>query len=771
MITPKGLASAEVKTRIKNGQVNAFPNSPSRTVSEILRSNIFTRFNALIFILAVIVLVVYASPLNALFGIIIFINSAIGIFQELKAKRLLDQLAIINAPKAHVVRDGTEHEIPTDEVVKGDILHVSIGDQIVADSTVIYTNSLEIDEALLTGESDPIPKISGQTILSGSIVVAGEAFIRANAVGEKTYSNQITSEAKKFKRASSELVSGTNFLLKIISWILLVVSPLLIFFQLRIGFENWREATVRTIAAITGIIPEGLVLLTSLAFLVAIVRLARRYVLVQQLPAVETLARVDTLLLDKTGTLTEPNIHFDSIIELSPNDTDLFKKALATLSSHESSPTDRAILEFIGDLPPAAIEAEVPFNSTRKWSAMTILGQNWLLGAPEILLNDSNSKVALTATDISNTGKRVLVLAASRTQPTSQNLPKNITPKALVVLSEKIRPDAPKTLKFFAGQNVNIKIISGDNPLTVSAVARAVGLQNPEPFDARNLPKSPIELQKVLAAYDVYGRVQPHQKKLIVETLQSKGHIVAMTGDGVNDALALKTADIGIAMNTGAPATKSVAELVLLDGRFSHLPNVLAEGRRVIANIERAANLFIIKNVYSLALILLVTITGLHYPYLPIQVTVISVLTIGIPAFFLALAPNTRRYQPGFLNRVLQFSIPIGLINAIGMLGIYLLSENLFSATIAESGTASAIFLMFTGSYILLCLSRPLRPWKIVLILAILASFAILLFSPLSVPFRYSINPVTLPVSAIITILATIFIQLIYNQISKTNDK
>jgi len=764
MHPPKGLTSAEVKSRIKNGQTNSTPNRTSRTVSEIFRTNIFTRFNTLIFILAVVVLVVYSSPLNALFGIIIFFNSAIGIIQELKAKRLLDQLAIINSPKVCVVRDGEQQQIPTDKVVKDDIIHISLGDQIVADATIISSNSLEIDEALLTGESDPIPKSSGQKILSGSMVVAGEAFIRADAVGANTYSYKITEEAKKFKRVHSELIFGTNLLLKYISWILLILAPILIFGQIRIGSDEWREATVRTIAAITGIIPEGLVLLTSLAFFVAVIRLAQRRVLVQQLPAVEGLARVDTLLLDKTGTLTEPNIHFDSLIELTKNDTQIIKRILATFSNRVASPTNLAIQEFVKKIPPAEIEAEVPFNSTRKWSAMTISGQNWLLGAPEILLDNSDSSATQTATDIAATGKRVLVLVTSKTQPTSGNLPKNLTPKALVILSEKVRPDAPETLKFLASQDISIKIISGDNPLTVAAIARAAGLKNPKPFDARHLPKNQTELAKILANYDIFGRVQPYQKKLIAETLQSQNHIVAMTGDGVNDALALKTADIGIAMGTGAPATRSVAELVLLDNHFSSLPSILAEGRRVIANIERAANLFLIKNVYSLVLILSVTIVGLHYPYLPIQVTVISALTIGAPAFFLALAPNSQRYHPGFLKRVLQFSIPVGLINAIGMLAIYLISENIFSATIVESGTASAIFLMLTSSYVLFLLSRPIKPWKIALITTMIAIFIVALFPPLSNYFRYQINLVILPIALLITIFAVMLIKLVSRQ-------
>jgi len=763
----RGLTAAEVAARVAKGQTNAVDNRPSRSVRDIFIGNIFTRFNALLFILTVVVIVVDTSILNAMFGFVMVVNAAIGIFQELHAKALLDRLAILNAPKARVVRDGVESEIDVKDVVLGDILHLKFGDQVVADGKVIFTNGLELDESMLTGESDSVAKGLNQNALSGSVVVAGDGYIRVYAVGANAYSNKITKQVKAFKRVDSELIRSTNKLLRYISWMLVIVGPIVLIGQLRLDSDNWQAAIVHAVAAIVGMIPEGLVLLTSMAFMLAVIKLVRDNVLVQQLPAVEVLARVDTILLDKTGTLTEGNIRFEAIIEIDHRRKDEIYQVLSTIAHRSVSPTNDALREATKGIHPAVVEAEVPFNSARKWSSVTINHKHWILGAPEILFTEKSGKLYEQSRDNANQGKRVLVLMETDEQPVASKLPKSRKPMALVIMREKVRSDAAETLAYFREQGVGIKIISGDSPLTVAAVARQVGVEVDQPFDARELPKSDNDLIAIVDKYNVFGRVQPEQKRRIAKILQAQGHVVAMTGDGVNDALALKDADLGIAMQSGATATKAVAELVLLDDKFSHLPSVLGEGRRVIANIERVANLFVLKNVYSLVLSLSVTLMGMQYPYQPGQMTVMSTLAIGIPAFILALAPNNRRYTPGFLKRVLEFSVPVGIIAAVAMLTNYYIVTEL-GVGIVAAGTATSIILMVISMWALIHLAYPLNVWKIALIANMFSIFLLVLMIPgVSSRFRFSIDESTLPIVLVVGAIAVFLCEVSWRIIPK----
>ncbi|MCL1876451.1 HAD-IC family P-type ATPase [Candidatus Saccharibacteria bacterium] len=773
-----GLSHAEVKNRQKHDLTNKTPNRSSRRVRDILRSNLLTRFNILLLVLSVVVFLTNREIMDAMFGIIVFINGGIGIVQELRAKRMLDQLTILNAPTVKVIRDSKIQEIAVADVVKDDLIKLSLGDQIVADGEILDSENLEIDESLLTGESDPMPKRVCDQVLSGSIVVAGAGIMRADKVGVESYSFQLASKAKKFQRAKSELVDGTNKLLKWISWTLVIVAPIVVWGQLHTGAGQWRSAVIRSSAAIVSMIPEGLVLLTSMAFMLAAVVLARRKVLIQQMPAVETLARVDTLLLDKTGTITEGNIKFHAIIyddatHFSENQqTEPIFQVLATIASRAKSPTNNAILEAtkqIKNIKPAKFTREIPFSSARKYSAIEIDGEKWLFGAPEIIFaNDKRAKMFREAQKKANEGYRVLALV--KTEKWSENEIGEFTPVAMVILAEEIRDDAAQTLQYFAEQNVSIKIISGDSPLTVAAVARSVNMADIAVFDARELPdpiKSPTKFARIVAKYNVFGRVQPEQKRQIAEVLQKAGHVVAMTGDGVNDALALKKADLGIAMNSGSAATKSVAEIVLLDNKFSHLPRVLSEGRRVIANIERVANLFIIKNVYSLVLALAVTIFGMAYPYLPTQISVVSAFSIGVPAFFLALAPNNKIYKPGFLRRVLQFSIPIGVLAAVVMMIDHaLISNSNIILNDRTAGTSVGIVVMIMISTVMIILSRPVKGWKIGLIAFCLVAYAAVLIVPfLSEMFRYDLTMDILPITLIMGGVGTVLV-LIVNKIS-----
>lgn len=708
-----GLTSAEVNERVVRGDVNITRDKTSRSVKDIVRTNVFTRFNALLSVLFVIILFV-GHPIDGLFFVAVIVNSAMGIAQELRAKRTLDKLTILSAPRVMARRGGKIVEIQSEEVVLDDLVQLKIGDQVPADGTVTESDSAEVDESLLTGEADPVSKHPSDTVLSGSIVVSGSFWYKVTAVGEKSYAHQLTAKVKVFKKARSELLEGTNKLLGYISLIILFVAPVLVWGQLTRTHVSFQEAAVRSIAAIVGMIPEGLVVLTSFAFVLASLTLARRKVLVQELPAVEGLARVDTICLDKTGTLTEGKIVFGQLQLQGEADKERVESILATFAETPDSPTLEALHDAF-DIQPAKPTSRVAFNSKRKWSALNIGSNGWVMGAPEILFPDASLVVRERADSYAKEGLRVLALATTPGAVTEKKLPGDLSPQALVILEEKVRSDAEETLKYFKEQGVELKVISGDNPSTVAAVARRVGIACDEPFDARELPSDIAELGEILESHNVFGRVLPEQKQLFVKALQANGHVVAMTGDGVNDALALKDADIGIAMGNGASATRAVARLVLLDNKFSHMPHVLGEGRRVIANIERVANLFVIKNVYNLIFALSVTVLALSFPFLPRHLSLISWLTIGIPAFFLALAPNNRRYKPGFLPRVLRFAVPVGIIVAIAAMYTYksILSEGI-SIEIASS--SAVISVVSIGLWVLARLGRPFNAWKVALI-------------------------------------------------------
>lgn len=728
-ITFKGLTTDEVLARENAGQTNDAHEQTSRSLKDILRANILTRFNALLLALFVVVLVV-GSPVDGLFALVIVINSAIGIFQEVRAKRTLDRLAILHAPVVLVLREGELKTITLKEVVLDDVIKLRIGDQVPADGMVLSSEGLEVDESLLTGEAESIVKSAGDKVLSGSIVVAGEGFVRAVAVGVNAYAHSITAQVKRFKIARSELIYGTNKLLTYISLIILIVAPLLIWGQIVRSGNTWQEAMVRSVAAIVGMVPEGLVLLTSLAFMLATLALVRRKVLVQQLPAVEGLARVDVICLDKTGTLTEGKIILDELILFEANLRSRAEQILAAFATAPNSPTLQALHEAFPGPPAPDATYTVPFSSARKWSAIKLNDHEyWIMGAPEMVLPEDQEAVRQRVNEIASTGKRVLVLLESASAPSVERLADDRRPVALIVLVEKIRPDARETLAYFGQQGVTLKVISGDSPQTVGAIAAAVGLEVNEPVDARTLPEDITELGALLARENVFGRVSPDQKRAMVKALQARGHVVAMTGDGVNDALALKDADIGIAMGSGAQATKAIAELVLLDNKFSEMPHVLAEGRRVIANIERVANLFVIKNVYSLSLALAVTVAALPYPFLPRHLSILSALTIGIPAFFLSLAPNNQRYIPGFLRRVLSFAVPAGIVIAILIFSSYLtISSRGGSPQLASTVAVSVV--MIVGVWVLICLARPMRYWKAILILVLSGVFVSLVALP-----------------------------------------
>jgi cation-transporting ATPase E len=757
-----GLTARQVEERVAAGEVNEVDDRTSRTIGEIVRANVFTRFNAILGVLAVAVLATGRIG-DAAFAVVLVLNSLIGIGQELRAKRTLDKLALLHAPTARVVRDGETTEIAVAEVVLDDMIALRAGDQVPADGEVRLSEGLEVDESALTGESDPVDKAAGDQVLSGTIVVAGRGCFQAQAVGADAYARRIASEAKVFTRTRSEIEAAIDQLLRYITWTIVAVTPLLVWSQFRTNQSGgWRAPVTGAVAALVGMVPEGLVLLTSVAFLLAALSLTKRQVLVQELPAVEGLARVDVVCLDKTGTLTVGDIVFDTLEPTSNLDADLIGEAIGALAD---TPDPNASLAALGRAfaPPEGWHrsGQVAFSSARKWSAVSFDGKGaWFLGAPDVLLDDDDD-LRSRVSELAATGKRVLLVQHVDADLGGESLPAGRSAVALCTLAEQVRPDAAETLDYFASQGVTIKVISGDNPATVSAIAAQVGLTVGEPIDARTLGDEPDDVADAVARHTVFGRVSPQQKRSMVQALKAQGHTVAMTGDGVNDALALKDADIGVAMGNGAQATRAVAQLVLLDGQFSRLPHVIGEGRRVIGNIERVASLFLAKNVYSLMLVLLVSIAGLPYPFLPRHLTLISSVTIGIPAFVLALGPNGERYRPGFLRRVLLFAVPAGGITGVAIFGAYFLArtEHLLPD---ERRTAATIGALVVALWILAVLARPYRRWKIAL-LAAMASIAAaaVAIPPVRKGFELQVPAAFLPQALAVGVAGAIGVELV----------
>ncbi len=709
-----GLSTADVNQRMAAGAVNRVPTGPTRTVGEIVKANVFTVFNLLLSVLLAVVLIV-APPQDALFGVVLVTNALIGIIQELRAKRTLDRLALLSAPRAIVIRDDRRWEVPIDDVVLDDLLVVAPGDQIVVDGVVVATEGMEVDESLLTGEADAVIKDVTDEVLSGSFVTAGSGVYKARRVGPEAYAARLADEAKKFTLVRSELRGGIDLILKAIGWLMLPMMALLVWSQVNAN-DELKEAIRVAVAGMVAMIPQGLVLLTSVAFAVGVIRLGRRKVLVQELAAVEGLARVDVVCFDKTGTLTEGRLAVDEVRLLRERDDVV--QALGALSVADASPnaTMRAVAKQFPEPAGWWRTATVPFSSARKWSAASF-GEfgSWVIGAPEMII-PNDPAIDTAARSAASEGKRVLLLAHTRSGLSGESLPPGLVGIALVLLSDVIREDAAATLRYFAEHGVTAKVISGDHPETVAAIARAVGLPGADRVvDARNLPADDAALIEIIENGTVFGRVTPHQKRAMVGALQARGHVVAMTGDGVNDVLALKDADIGIAMGSGSSASRAVAQLVLLDGSFDTLPSVVGEGRRVIANIERVANLFVTKTVYALLLAVLVVVFARPFPFVPRHLTLVATLTIGAPGFFLALAPTSVRARPGFVARVLRFSIPVGGLAAAATYAAYELAIS-EDVSLIRARTLATIVLVSVGLFALVVNSRPLTPGRKVLV-------------------------------------------------------
>ncbi|KIF00383.1 metal ABC transporter ATPase [Streptomyces sp. RSD-27] len=751
---PAGLTAPEVAERVARGDVNDVPLRSSRSTAEIVRANVFTRFNAIIGVLWVIMLIV--APLqDSLFGFVIVANTGIGIIQEMRAKKPLDGLAVIGEVKPSVRRDGATAEISTSEIVLSDVIELGPGDKVVVDGIVGEADGLEIDESLLTGEADPVLKKPGDPVMSGSFVVAGGGAFTATKVGREAYAAQLAEEASRFTLVHSELRTGISTILKYVTWMMIPTSIGLIISQLVVKEDNLKDAIARTVGGIVPMIPEGLVLLTSVAFAVGVIRLGRKQCLVQELPAIEGLARIDVVCLDKTGTLTEGGMDVTELRPLGGADPAYVRKVLGALG--ESDPRPNASLQAIVDAYPDSAEwrctESLPFSSARKYSGASFSegdGENntWLLGAPDVLLPSGDPALDEVGR-LNEEGLRVLLLARSARELDDPAVASGVRPTALVVLEQRLRPDAADTLRYFGDQEVKAKVISGDNAVSVGAVAGKLGLPGAaDTVDARHLPAERDAMGEVLDGNTVFGRVTPQQKRDMVAALQSRGHTVAMTGDGVNDVLALKDADIGVSMGSGSEATRAVAQIVLLDNSFSTLPSVVAEGRRVIGNITRVATLFLVKTVYSVLLAILVVCSQVEYPFLPRHLTLLSTLTIGVPAFFLALAPNTERARPHFVRRVMRYAIPGGAVAAVATFVSYLIARAHYTGpdALTSETSAATLTLFLTSLWVLAIIARPYTWWRLALVAAMGAAFLLVLVVPwLQHFFQLKLEGVTMP--------------------------
>ncbi|MDO4478833.1 MAG: cation-translocating P-type ATPase [Lachnospiraceae bacterium] len=783
-----GLTTEQVQKRLRTGRVNTPVESPSKTVSEIVRSNVFTYFN-LVFSVLAILLILAGSFRDLTFMIVIIANTVIGIVQELRSKKVLDKLSMLNAPRTSVLRDGKVSTIPSSELVLDDVVIFTAGNQIPADAEVV-DGQVQVNESLLTGEADEITKSKGDELLSGSFIVGGKCYARLTRVGEDSYISKLTLEAKRQKpKAPTEMIRSLNKLVLIAGILIIPIGITLFTQQFIIEGAGFRASVTSMVAAVIGMIPEGLFLLASVALVVSVMRLAQKNVLVHDMKCIETLARVDVLCVDKTGTITENNMVVEGVLPLTkPADpvpvtdtdnkattdsagttvakaesgnTEMVKTAGGEMTATEPDKETETVTEAAADAETvacvekitafaAAMEADNatmkalkahfkgnvtakakqvrPFSSVHKYSAVTFEDDTTLvLGAPEFVLRDDFDKYADQVTANSEKGYRVLIFGQYPEDPEGQALTKPFTPLCLILLGNKIRPEAPDTFRYFAEQGVNVKVISGDNPLTVAEVAGKAGIPDADQaVDARTLVTMG-QIREAVSRYTVFGRVTPDQKRQLVKALQEAGHTVAMTGDGVNDVLALKDADCSIAMASGSDAAAQTSDLVLLDSQFSGLPSVVAEGRRVVNNITRSASLFLVKNIFSLLLALFSIYFMLDYPMKPAQISLISMFTIGMPGFFLAMQPNINRIQGRFILNVIMAALPAGLTDALMVAGLVIFGKA-FEVDPTDISTAATLLLAVVGLLILYRVSKPLNFFRTMILILSAVGMAVCIY-------------------------------------------
>lgn len=761
-----GLSAEQVKHRLAEGLFNQENTLPTKSVGRIIRDNACTLFNLINLILAAAILAI-GSYKNMLFMGVVLCNLAIGVFQELRAKHTVDRLSLLSAVKAHVVRDAKPLEVATDQVVLDDILLLSSGGQVVTDC-ILLDNECEVNEAFVTGESDAVLKQPGDLLLAGSFVVSGQCTARAEHVGTANYISTISHGAKELKKVHSEIMSTLRKIIKIVSIMIIPVGALLFFNQLRLDGNVFQDAVVQTVAALIGMIPEGLMLLTSTVLAVSVIRLSQHKVLVQELYCIEALARVDTLCLDKTGTLTEGTMELVSVKPLSFVSEEQVSTALRALVAAlpDRNATFTAIAEKYTGKTDWKATVTVPFTSQAKWSGATFGSKgSYLLGAAEFLLPDMDPALRIQVDELSREG-RVLLLAHSPETLTGKkklgipDLPGGLVPRAVLQIRDRIRPEAEQTLRYFAEQGVDVKVISGDNVLTVSEIARRTGISGWERWVDASTLESEEEVKDAAERYTVFGRVTPVQKKQLVQAMKEKGHTVAMTGDGINDVLALKEADCSIAMASGSDAARNISQLVLLNSNFDSMPRVVGEGRRSINNVQRSASLFLVKTIYSAVLAVLFLFVQAPYPFMPIQLTLISAVTIGIPAFVLALEPNNNRIQGNFLRNILIKAVP-GAVTIVANVLLVLGAAAWFGLDTDQSSTMCVLLTAFTGLLLLFRLCRPFNGLRRLLFGGLCVIFV---GAVLILPGLFSLVPLSLT-AALCTLALMVFALLLFSLI------
>ncbi|MBR2832950.1 MAG: HAD-IC family P-type ATPase [Bacilli bacterium] len=711
-----GLSKNQVKTLKDQGLVNYNSEVKTKSIGEILMTNFFTLFNFLNLGLALAIFMV-GEYKNLLFMGVVICNTLISTIQEIRSKLTIDKLSLLNEQEAVVIRDSKEEKIDINDIVLGDIIKLSLGNQIVCDSKII-SGEILVNEALITGESQPEAKKEGDELLSGSFVVSGCAYVEVIHVGADNYSSKISAEAKYLKKVNSEIMNFINRIIKYISIAIIPIGILLFIHQLGLDGNTFNAAVVNVVAALIGMIPEGLVLLTSTVLAISVMRLAKYNVLVQEIYCIETLARVDTICLDKTGTLTKGEMEVSKVVSLNLNNIKDINDVLGIISYHmeKDNQTMEAISKKFSKENNHKVLEIVPFSSEKKWSGISFENISYILGAPEIVLKDTSS--IKNELDKYSSDNRVVLLASSN-EKINKKIPNNIKPMALILINDKIRPDAKITLEYFKEEGVDIKLISGDNPLTVVGVAKKVGLENIKYVD---MSTNKLPFDKLVKNYNIFGRVKPDEKKSLILALKSLGHTVAMTGDGVNDVLALKEADCSIAMNSGSDAARNVSQLVLLDSNFSSMPKVVSEGRRSINNLQRSSSLFLCKTVYASLLALIFLFLSVSYPFIPIQLTLISTVTIGIPSFILALEPNNERINGRIIVNVLKKSLPTAL-TIVSNIIIIITLPSIIRLSNPEVSTLAVIMTGIIGFMLLYRISVPFNHLRRILFVSLISIF------------------------------------------------
>ena len=745
-----GLTDAEVRQRIEQGLVNHNSDIKSKSIKRIVLENLITPFNILNFVLAVLILIV-GSYKNLLFMGVIICNIFIGTVQEIRAKKTIDKLSLIAEPKAHVIRNGIKQEIAIHDIVMDDITFLGAGNQVCSDAVVIE-GECEVNESLLTGESEPVLKQPGDHLLSGSFIISGNCHARVEHVGKDNYAAQITDNAKYVKKPNSEIMRWTNRIIKYIGFTLIPVGIALFCKQVFISHQGFNDAIVGVVAALIGMIPEGLILLTSVVFAVSIIRLSQHKTLVQELYCIETLARVDVLCLDKTGTITEGTMEVTDVLPLHNTTNEELNIALGSLihALEDDNPTFNAVKTYCNQYDKLTCNHIVPFSSARKWSGASFdENGSYIFGATEFILKDSTPYQEIIE-EHSEKGQRVLMLAHSPHQIQDKELPEEIHPMAFLFISDKIRAEAPDTLAYFAEQGVDIKIISGDNAITVANIAKKAGLKTAEQYVDATTLQTPEEIKEAAKKYSVFGRVTPQQKLDLVKALKEQGHTVAMTGDGVNDVLALKESACSIAMASGSDAARTVSQLVLLDSNFASMPKILKEGRRSINNLQRSSSLFLTKTIFSTINAILFIFLHFDYPFQPIQLTLISALTIGAPSLILALEPNKERIKGKYIVNVIRKSIPGAMTMVFNIVALAILCSFIqFNNT--EISTLAVMITGFAGLLVLLKVSLPFNWIRCALFFTMLGAF---IFAIFILKDLFSLASITLPMFYCFLVLA-----------------